>query len=102
MSDLPTFAVVVQLKDETLRDLTTLVRRLDRQLASIEADAAQARAALAAGNMPAGTMGFGPIGHQAPFDVAQTTDRLSAAVTLARHLGASVEEIQAACTKKGF
>lgn len=84
----------------TLDAISENTRSLRRALLSIQQDATDALAAIDAGKTVRGAgLGYGPIGHQAPFDVAQLTDRINSAVTTAYRLGCSAEEINAAYTK---
>jgi hypothetical protein len=81
----------------TLRSITAATVKLDRDLGAIIRDAVAAREALAQGHAVAGsTLGAGPLGHQAPFDIAMTTARISALIDQALALGATGDQITAA------
>ena len=81
----------------TLRDLSAQTKQLDRSLAEIIRDAVAARHALAEGHAVRGsTLGAGPIGHQAPFDIAMTVVRVQALIDQAMMLGATGDQITAA------
>jgi septal ring factor EnvC (AmiA/AmiB activator) len=90
--------------DRALRSITHNVRSLDRALAEVERDVKNARAAIAAGNAVSGSaMGYGPIGHQAPFEVAALTASVRTGIDTAMMLGATSEQIAEAYTSKaGF
>lgn len=83
--------------DQTLRAISAATIRLDQHLGSIIRDAVRAREALAEGHAVAGTgLGHGPIGAQAPFDIAQTVTRISALIDQALMLGGTGVQITAA------
>jgi len=84
-------------KARALRAITNNVTHLYRALGDVERDAKTARDAIMAGNAVAGsTLGYGPIGHQAPFEVAKYTASVSTAVDVAMMLGATADEIKEA------
>jgi hypothetical protein len=88
--------------DQTLLEVASASRQLDRILAQVIRDAQQARTALSQGHAVAGsTMGAGPLGHQAPFDVAMTTTRLNGLIQQALMLGATSDQITRAYTVGG-
>jgi hypothetical protein len=86
-----------EMLDRTLKSISAATIKLDRDLGAIIRDAANARTALAQGHAVMGsTLGAGPIGHQAPFDVAMTTARITALIDQALMLGANGSQITAA------
>lgn len=88
---------LADMRERALRRLTLEVRSLDRALAEIESDATAAREAIREGRrVPGSSLGYGPVGHQSPFEVAQRTERVNAAINLAADLGATEEQINAA------
>lgn len=94
--NIPTPTAEVML-ERVLRDLSSQTTQLDRSLGSIIRDAANARTALAQGHAVAGSsLGAGPLGHQAPFDIAMATGKLNVLIETALMLGATGDQITAA------
>jgi hypothetical protein len=83
--------------ERTLSSITSATTQLDRTLSEVIRNAVAAREALANGHAVAGSaLGAGPLGHQAPFDVAMTVARLSALIDQALLLGGTGDQITAA------
>lgn len=78
----------------TLDTLSTLTASLDRYLRDVKYSAERALDALAKGNRVDGMgIGYGPIGHQAPFDIATTCAKIEATMHTLILLGATSEQI---------
>lgn len=86
----------------TLRKLREAVLDLRRELTSIESDAAKALRDLDNGLRISGAHNVGPLGHQAPFDLAKYTNRVGMLIDQAQMLGCSQDDINAAYTAKGL
>lgn len=83
--------------ERALYTVTTAKMALRTSLNRIADDAARAVAALDAGQLPFSTISSaGPLGHQAPFDVAIQYNQLKGALDVAYALGATDEQMQAA------
>lgn len=81
----------------TLRSLSNTTSLLASNLRSIRAAADQALDALAQGHAVSGTaLGHGPLGAQAPFDVAMGVARVTALIDQCLMLGATGDQITAA------
>ena len=83
-------------KSRALRDVKTRAQSLRRGLLGMKRDIDIALERVDRGEGFGGYFGFGPVGHQSPFDVATESARLDAAVNTAYMLGATQEEISAA------
>lgn len=81
-------------KKSSLSDTTRAARQLNVCLYNVKHDAEQAIKDLGAGQRVSGMgLGFGPIGHQAPFDISLYTERLYSSSNQAARYGATEEEI---------
>lgn len=90
-------ARLLDLRAQALVAITRAVAQLDRVLYRAQLDILAARDSIKQGLAVEGVaLGFGPVGHQAPFDIAQASERLRAATEYAYQLGCSTEEVQAA------
>ena len=88
--------LVTALKIDTLDDINYLSRQMHRHLLSIQRDVTVALTALTTGGFLEGSGNFGPVGHQAPFDLAKASTQLNDKMQLAYKLGATTEEINKA------
>lgn len=91
MADIDTAAT----QRAVLMDIEYNARLLKNHLESLKRDADRALDLISNGLTP-DLHGFGPIGHQAPFDVATTSAKLMQLFTTARMLQIDPLEIQAA------
>ena len=85
-------------KDEALRSITHHAQALSRALTDVKRDAEQALNTMSRGEAVIGMHSFGPIGHQAPFDIARHTAILQTVIQQAIALGATGEEVKIAYT----
>ncbi|QNJ56006.1 hypothetical protein SEA_RASPUTIA_116 [Microbacterium phage Rasputia] len=83
-------------KRSALNEVEYAAQSLKNALEGVKRDVDRALLAMHVGHMPDRGHGVGPIGHQAPFDVAKATVTLSGKVELARAYGATDAEIEAA------
>ena len=86
------------MRRRALRDITQQAESLRYSLEQVKKDVDAALATMDQGkNKPSGVgWGFGPIGHQAPFDLAQRSERLNIALNLAKELECTDAEIERA------
>jgi hypothetical protein len=81
----------------TLRELTAATSLLHRALNSVIRDATAAVVAIELGNRVSGSgLGYGPLGTQAPFEVATLSAKVDVLLNQALILGATAEQITTA------
>jgi hypothetical protein len=90
--------MTTEIQADALRQITAAKTLVQTTLVYIKSRTEEALFAIEQNLLPNGTTkhGFGPIGHQAPFDLAVQTAQLSAAINNAMMLQCTGEEIQAA------
>ncbi|UVF61106.1 hypothetical protein SEA_EULA_51 [Microbacterium phage Eula] len=81
--------------EHILLDIENTANTLRNYLEEAERNAKRTLEAMSAGKY-INTMGFGALGHQLPFDLAVTTERLAGLVKMAQIAGLTEEEIQTA------
>jgi hypothetical protein len=83
--------------DSTLRDLSNATRELRTSLNRVIDDATRAVVALESGNRVAGSgLGYGPLGTQAPFEIATLSAKVDVLLNQAMAQGATAEQITTA------
>jgi hypothetical protein len=83
--------------EHTLRELSSSTASLRRALNEVIRDATSAVVALESGQRVSGmVLGHGPLGAQAPFEIAMLTSKIEALLTQAQVLGCSAEQISVA------
>jgi len=85
-------------KSEVLSSITHNAQALSRALTDVKRDAEQATHSLSIGEAVVGLHSFGPIGHQAPFDIVRYAAILHASIQQAIALGATDDEVKIAYT----
>lgn len=81
-----------------VRNIEDESRTLRNYLQGVKRDVDRALAGMAEGTFSR-SASFGPIGHQAPFDLAVAQTKLSNAIDLALNLGVTPEAVQEAFDK---
>lgn len=85
-------------RETVLWDIRYTSKQLHDTLLRVQKDATEALEALSKGLQLSGSTNFGPVGHQAPFDIAVQTARLQMQIQTAIALGVDEADIQKAYT----